>query len=248
MANEDEVMGMPVEAVQQDPTLEELLAPTELIPGQAPPAEGQPAQGQPGPGGGGSAGGGAGGGIFSEYEQMLMDRMEAMDDQREKAKWLAVAEFGFNLMASDRATLGESAGEAGAAALQSYREQMAQFDQDEMDTQEALMGLKLSRAKMASAGSGGGGGGSSDGLGIAGLSTEAKRDLDVLRYGIDITKGRLSDMYDDFGTLKNGASEEEANQLRNRIAALEDQYWKKYFNYGGMAPMTLEPPEEQPEE
>jgi hypothetical protein len=81
--------------------------------------------------------------------------MESAESDRRRDQWLALAQFGLQLMASERPTLGGAVGEAGAQALESLRGSYQDYNRTMME----LYGTREQLAARRAAGAGGGGGG-----------------------------------------------------------------------------------------
>jgi hypothetical protein len=81
--------------------------------------------------------------------------MESAESDRRRDQWLALAQFGLQLMASERPTLGGAVGEAGAQALESLRGSYQDYNNTMMELYGTREQLAMSRARAA----GGGGGG-----------------------------------------------------------------------------------------
>ena len=118
-------------------------------------------------------------------------------------KWLALAQFGLGLMASQAPTLGGAVGEAGTMALGQLRE--SQREAYERDLAERTLAART-------AGGGDGGGGSSDRSGLS------PRDLISVR----------ADLVEQLGTLTGGlrgpptaAAVADAAKLRDQISGLD---------------------------
>ena len=117
-----------------------------------------PAGGGAGTGTGGTGGvGGASEGRAApgSFEEFIQQRIEGAEADRRRDQWLALAQFGLQLMASERPTLGGAVGEAGAQALESLRGSYQNYN----DTMMELYGTREQLAARRAAGAGGGGGG-----------------------------------------------------------------------------------------
>lgn len=95
-----------------------------------------------------AAAGGAGG---SPFEKEIMDMLARKEKSAEQDKWLALAQAGMALMASQQPTFGAALGEAGLAGLKSLQSGRAQYDKDRLGLLSALESAKLSREKLAAA-------------------------------------------------------------------------------------------------
>lgn len=81
-------------------------------------------------GGAGTGGGGAGGaGGMSDLERLMSQR----EKRAQQDKWLALAQFGMQLMSSTQPTLGGALGEAGLTALSGMREAEKSYEEDMLD-------------------------------------------------------------------------------------------------------------------
>jgi hypothetical protein len=132
------------------------------------------------PSGGGVTSGGpspSGGGIASvasaaatapnSFEQELLDMMAGREKRAQQDKWLALAQFGLQLMSSKEPTLGGAIGAAGAPALETLRSGRESSEADRLGMLNMLEQYRMSQAQLAlqkqaaaarSSGSGGGGG------------------------------------------------------------------------------------------
>jgi hypothetical protein len=82
--------------------------------------------------------------------------MESAESDRRRDQWLALAQFGLQLMASERPTLGGAVGEAGAQALESLRGSYQDYNRTMMELYGTREQLAMSRARAAGGGGGGG--------------------------------------------------------------------------------------------
>lgn len=105
---------------------------------------------------GASAGSGKGG-YISELEAAL----QRAERTKEQDKWLALAQAGLALMASDQPTLGGAIGEAGQVGIEAFRGARDEYEQSRMSIMEAIAAQKAAAAKAAGGGGGGGRGGTS---------------------------------------------------------------------------------------
>ena len=83
---------------------------------------------------GGGAGGSGGSPLRSRIEQLIADR----EKDREADKWMALAQTGLALMASDNPTLGGAIGEAGLVGVGAMKEAKSQYDKDMLE----LLGIQ----------------------------------------------------------------------------------------------------------
>jgi len=111
-------------------------------------------------GAGGGADGGAGGGAGSDSYSGLESRIAQMLADREKSaqsdKWLALAQAGMALMASDSPTLGGAIGEAGLVGISQMRDAKSQYDKEvlellgtQADIDDARRGRDLESRELA---------------------------------------------------------------------------------------------------
>lgn len=101
--------------------------------------------------GGGGTGGGAYGGIESRIARMLEER----EKSAEADKWLALAQTGLALMASNQPTIGGAIGEAGLAGIGAMQKARSQYDKDIMALLDMQAGVQRARAAGARAGASG---------------------------------------------------------------------------------------------
>jgi hypothetical protein len=143
-------------------------APDPLTPpeqGQTQPPLSPPAASITSGGGGTSASGGVA--ASSSESGPLSD----LEKQFQRDKWLALAQAGFALMASEQPTLGRAMGEAGLYGMGAFR----QARQDYETSHAAQVEEELARAALAARMSGGGGGGGGGGgMGVRDLIAVAK--------------------------------------------------------------------------
>jgi hypothetical protein len=97
-----------------------------------------------GTGGGGTGGGGAGG--YGPIESRIARMLEERERSAEADKWLALAQTGLALMASDQPTIGGAIGEAGLAGIGALQEARSQYDKDIMELLDMQAGVQRSRA------------------------------------------------------------------------------------------------------
>ena len=126
-----------------------------------------------GGGGGGAGSGGVGGGGSAgpqtDYEKALADALARTEKRAEQDKWMAVAQAGLALMASDNPSLAGALGEAGLTGLESYRGSRDAAEKARMDLLATQYGMDMDKQKMAMAraqAAGGGGKPSKVPLGI----------------------------------------------------------------------------------
>jgi hypothetical protein len=97
------------------------------------------------PGGGGGGGGGGAGG-FGPIESRIARMLEEREKSAEADKWLALAQTGLALMASDQPTLGGAIGEAGLAGIGAMQQARSQYDKDIMGLLDMQAGVQRARA------------------------------------------------------------------------------------------------------
>lgn len=95
-------------------------------------------------GGGGGGGGGAGG--FGPIESRIARMLEEREKSAEADKWLALAQTGLALMASDQPTLGGAIGEAGLAGIGAMQQARSQYDKDIMELLDMQAGVQRARS------------------------------------------------------------------------------------------------------
>jgi hypothetical protein len=106
------------------------------------------------PVGGGIAGlGGAPGapgapGATSPFEQEILNMLDAREKRAEQDKWLALAQFGLQLMSSKEPTLGGAIGAAGAPALETLRSGREGSEADRLNLLSTLEGHRMGQAKL----------------------------------------------------------------------------------------------------
>jgi hypothetical protein len=127
-------------------------------------------------------GGGGGGGALGSIESRVASMIEEREKSAQADKWLALAQTGLALMASDQPTIGGAIGEAGLAGIGAMQQARSAYDKDILTLLDAQAGLQRSRA------SGGGGGGGGANLSrmiddarmeLSNLSTEARSYRDI---------------------------------------------------------------------
>ena len=96
------------------------------------------------------AGVGAGAaGAPSDYEQELLNMLQAREKRAEQDKWLALAQAGMALMSSNQPTFGGALGEAGQAGLGALREGQSTSEADRLALLGQLEQSRLSREELA---------------------------------------------------------------------------------------------------
>jgi len=182
-----------------------------------------------GDGTGGGTGGGTGDGTGGDSYSALESRIAKMLDDREKSaesdKFLALAQAGLALMASDSPTLGGAIGEAGLVGISQLRDARNQYDKD-------ILGLLSTQADIDAA--------RSD-------SALAKRRLDLEEAALDTTGMKPGDLLDYLANLNTQQTNltkqlsenlvedpDERNDVRNRIIVneLEIERVKRLLGYG----------------
>jgi hypothetical protein len=98
------------------------------------------------PGGGGGGGGGGGAGGFGPIESRIARMLEEREKSAEADKWLALAQTGLALMASDQPTLGGAIGEAGLSGIGAMQQARSQYDKDIMGLLDMQAGVQRARA------------------------------------------------------------------------------------------------------
>lgn len=118
---------------------------------EAPPAGGGTGAGAGGVGGGSRGAGGAGGagGGYGSVESQIIELLKAREKRAESDKWLALAEAGLALMASDQPTLGGAIGEAGQVGLSGLRASRDEYESAKMDLLKMQQSLASARASAA---------------------------------------------------------------------------------------------------
>lgn len=125
-------------------------------------------------------GGGASSNRFSSYEQFIQAKLDDLDKQEKRDKWLALAKAGAVLMSSDNPTFGGAIGEAFGAGISSLQESLSEADKREME----LMAMKFQVQGMSAA----------EARARAGSAVAAKK-------GIKIPAGIASTAYKDANSL-----------------------------------------------
>jgi hypothetical protein len=156
--------------------------------------------GPPGGPGGIAAMAAQGAGAPTDFQQELMNMLEAREKRAEQDKWLALAQAGMALMSSKDPTFGGALGEAGQAGLGALRESRTTSEADRLallgQLEQSRLGeaqLQLQRQALAAraAGSGGGGGAGVENFGelsagqarLVSQYDEAIADLDEVLTG-----------------------------------------------------------------
>ena len=80
-------------------------------------------------------------------DEQLTSMQEDLKKSREQDKWLAIAQAGLSIMASDKPTLGGAIGEGAGAGLQAYRDAQERYNEGVIDILNAR--AKLSKNKNA---------------------------------------------------------------------------------------------------
>jgi hypothetical protein len=124
------------EAATGEPTPEFPLGTPATVPGTQPVADRT--------GGGGTGGGGAG--DFGPIESRIARMLEERERSAEADKWLALAQTGLALMASDQPTIGGAIGEAGLAGIGALQQARSQYDKDIMSLLDMQAGIQRARA------------------------------------------------------------------------------------------------------
>lgn len=98
---------------------------------------------------GGAGGSGAGG--FGPIESRIARMLEEREKSAQADKWLALAQTGLALMASDQPTLGGAIGEAGLAGIGAMQQARSQYDKDIMGLLDMQAGVQRARSAGARA-------------------------------------------------------------------------------------------------
>ena len=75
-------------------------------------------------------------------DEQLASMQEDLKKSREQDKWLAIAQAGLSIMASDKPTLGGAIGEGASVGLQAYRDAQERYN-------EGVVDILNARAKLA---------------------------------------------------------------------------------------------------
>ena len=155
-------------------------------------------------------GGGGGGGALGSIESRVASMIEEREKSAQADKWLALAQTGLALMASDQPTIGGAIGEAGLAGIGAMQQARSAYDKDILTLLDAQAGLQRSRA------SGGG--------------RSRRQSPAELKSALDYLRGEVEDLatvtsVNDFGqevTTKDYSRV--PRDLQVTIKQLEDQY------------------------
>jgi hypothetical protein len=91
-------------------------------------------------------GGGGGGGALGSIESRVASMIEEREKSAQADKWLALAQTGLALMASDQPTIGGAIGEAGLAGIGAMQQARSAYDKDILTLLNAQAGLQRSRS------------------------------------------------------------------------------------------------------
>lgn len=128
-------------------------------PGTAPATPGGTAPAAPGGAGGGMGGGmGASAGAPTSFESELLSMLKSKERAAEQDKWLALAQFGLQMMASDKPDFAGAVGEAGMAAIPAFTQSRDKAAEDRLALLGALEQARMARTRAAAVGGGGAGG------------------------------------------------------------------------------------------
>ncbi len=201
-------------------------------------------------GGGGRSGGGggiasiAGGqGGMTDFEKELTDMMQAREKRAVQDKWLALAQFGMNLMASENPTLAGSIGEAGAPAIQSFQESQEAAEGDRLGLLSQLEQSRMRREQLAmqqaaaAARAAGSGGGQPAGP-TGGIDVGLNRSLNFLQQQLENVNNELS-LSPNMTPARRSNLENQRQELQSRMNAL--------FTYGSGVPLTGQAPQGVPD-
>lgn len=111
-----------------------------------------PSGGGMGAPGGGGVGGGAGvpsAGTPSDYESELMAMLQGNERKAEQDKWLALAQFGLQLMGANSSSLAGSIGQAGQNVIPAYQQSRDANEADRLKLMGALEESRMARQAMA---------------------------------------------------------------------------------------------------
>lgn len=105
---------------------------------------------------GGGSGGGAGSDSYSGFESRIAQMLADREKSAQSDKWLALAQAGMALMASDSPTLGGAIGEAGLVGISQMRDAKSQYDKEvlellgtQADIDDARRGRDLESRELA---------------------------------------------------------------------------------------------------
>lgn len=121
-------------------------------------------------GDGGGGGGGGGGGALSSIESRVARMIEEREKSAQADKWLALAQTGLALMASDQPTIGGAIGEAGLAGIGAMQQARSAYDKDILTLLDAQAGLQRARSS----------GSSSSTAGLSRMIDDARQELSAL--------------------------------------------------------------------
>ena len=93
-----------------------------------------------------SGGDGGGGGALSSIESRVARMIEEREKSAQADKWLALAQTGLALMASDQPTIGGAIGEAGLAGIGAMQQARSAYDKDILTLLDAQAGLQRARS------------------------------------------------------------------------------------------------------
>ena len=189
-------------------------------------------------GGSGGAGGGLGAGKSSQsdYEKMLMETLANREKARNQDKWLALAEVGLGMMASQSPTLAGAVGEAGLKGAESYKKSRDQYDTDRMSIMGDLEKYRQARAAAQAAASRAGAPKDIP----AAIIKELVGERDAVKSALDSYGPAPKDGFwgaaDDKFKVERDAA---ANRLRQLDAAIDRGYATYGIDYlGGASPST----------
>jgi hypothetical protein len=94
----------------------------------------------------GGGGGGGGGGALGSIEGRIARMIEEREKSAQADKWLALAQTGLALMASDQPTIGGAIGEAGLAGIGAMQQARSAYDKDILTLLDAQAGLQRARS------------------------------------------------------------------------------------------------------
>jgi len=121
-------------------------------------------------GDGGGGGGGGGGGALGSIESRVARMIEEREKSAQADKWLALAQTGLALMASDQPTIGGAIGEAGLAGIGAMQQARSAYDKDILTLLDAQAGLQRARSS----------GSSSSTAGLSRMIDDARQELTAL--------------------------------------------------------------------
>jgi hypothetical protein len=91
-------------------------------------------------------GGGGGGGALGSIEGRIARMIEEREKSAQADKWLALAQTGLALMASDQPTIGGAIGEAGLAGIGAMQQARSAYDKDILTLLDAQAGVQRARS------------------------------------------------------------------------------------------------------